>query len=97
MKLRGFFVLGGWLITKMSLRLQLRIAKMLENWRVAVWQNIVIALALVMIAEGILPFLSPKTWRKLALNIARQDDHAMRIMGLISMVAGLVTLYWVNG
>jgi uncharacterized protein YjeT (DUF2065 family) len=64
---------------------------------IAVWQNIVIALALVMVVEGVLPFLSPKAWRKMVVSVAQQSDRSMRIMGLISMLVGVITLYWVNG
>lgn len=61
------------------------------------WQNVVIALALVMVVEGILPFLSPKSWRKMVVSAAQQNDRSMRIMGLMSMLVGVVILYWVNG
>ena len=51
------------------------------------------ALALVLIIEGILPFLSPNGWRNTMQQIAQMPDQALRIAGLISMLVGLGLLY----
>ena len=61
------------------------------------WHDLVVALCMVVIVEGILPFLSPRSWRKMMLNVAQLDDRAMRIMGLISMLIGVGMLSLVNG
>lgn len=61
------------------------------------WHDLVVALCMVVIVEGILPFLSPRSWRKMMLNVAQLDDRAMRIMGLISMLVGVGMLSLVNG
>ncbi len=47
------------------------------------------ALGLVFVIEGILPFLSPGLWRQLMQTMLTQSDHALRIMGLVSMLLGL--------
>lgn len=47
------------------------------------------ALGLLFVFEGILPFLSPVSWRKLMLTAIAQSDQALRIIGLISMLIGL--------
>ncbi|MCP3666352.1 MAG: DUF2065 domain-containing protein [Gammaproteobacteria bacterium] len=60
------------------------------------WQELLIALALVMVIEGLLPFLSPGTVRNMVKAISEMDDHALRISGLISMVLGVVMLYLVH-
>jgi uncharacterized protein YjeT (DUF2065 family) len=60
------------------------------------WQELFIALCLVLIIEGALPFLSPRSWRKLAYQVAQLDDRSMRIMGLASMLVGVAVLYWIN-
>lgn len=60
------------------------------------WHDLLIALCLVLIIEGILPFLSPRSWRQIASQIAQLDDRSMRVMGLFSMLVGLVLLYWIN-
>ena len=54
--------------------------------------NIIAAIGLVLIIEGILPFLAPHLWRRMVSAIAKQNDQALRISGLICMVVGLVVL-----
>ncbi len=56
------------------------------------WVELWSALALVLVIEGILPFLSPQTWRALMLQMARLDDRALRMAGLASMLAGVLLL-----
>ena len=60
------------------------------------WHELLIALALVMVLEGIVPFLSPRTMRRMLLTAAEMDDRSLRIGGLIAMVLGVLTLYVVN-
>lgn len=60
------------------------------------WDTLVPALALVLVIEGILPFLSPRTWREAMSQAARLPDHTLRVLGLASMVAGVVILYIVH-
>lgn len=60
------------------------------------WQKLLIAFSLMLVVEGIWPFLNPDGMRRAMLAIADQDNRSLRIMGLISMVAGVVILYLVN-
>ena len=60
------------------------------------WHELLIAFSLLLVIEGIWPFLDPKGMRKAMLMIAEQDSRSLRIMGLVSMVAGVVLLYLVN-
>jgi hypothetical protein len=60
------------------------------------WHELLIAFSLLMVIEGVWPFLSPSGMRKALLMIAEQDDRSLRIMGLVSMVIGVITLYLVN-
>lgn len=60
------------------------------------WNSLFIALALILIIEGILPFLNPAGLRKSLLLITQMDDTAMRIGGLVSMVLGIALLYLVH-
>lgn len=53
------------------------------------WSIFLSALGLVFVFEGILPFLSPNTWRRMVQQMIAQPDRALRIMGLISMLVGL--------
>lgn len=59
-------------------------------------QDLVTAVALVLIIEGILPFLSPRTLRKALFSIVQNNDRSLRYGGLASMAAGLLLLYLVR-
>ena len=50
------------------------------------------ALALMLVAEGLLPFLSPSTWRRMFERATRMSDGQLRFIGLLSLVCGLVLL-----
>lgn len=50
------------------------------------------ALGLMLVFEGIIPFLSPNRWRDMAASLANVDDKAMRFIGLLSMLIGLCLL-----
>lgn len=60
------------------------------------WHELLIALALLMVLEGIVPFLSPRAMRRMLLTAAEMDDRSLRIGGFIAMVLGVLTLYVVN-
>ena len=60
------------------------------------WQDLLTALCLVLIIEGVLPFLYPARWRKLAQSLGGVNDRTMRWMGLISMLVGTGLLYVVR-
>ena len=55
-----------------------------------------VALALVLIIEGILPFISPTRWRVMIATVAQMEDRVIRNFGLGSMMLGLLLLYLVN-
>lgn len=50
------------------------------------------AIGLMLVFEGIMPFLAPRRWRNMAQVLATIDERAMRIIGLLSMLVGLVLL-----
>ena len=53
------------------------------------------AIGLMLVLEGIMPFLAPKRWRNMAQVLATIDDRSMRIIGLLSMLGGLALLvFW---
>ena len=60
------------------------------------WHDLWVAMALLLVLEGILPFLSPDTMRRILLMAAQQDNRSLRITGLISMICGVLLLYFVN-
>jgi uncharacterized protein len=55
-----------------------------------------IGVALVFIFEGMLPFLSPRIWRRVMQQMMMQSDRALRIFGLASMLVGVGLLYLVH-
>ena len=57
------------------------------------WNDLFVALALVLVIEGILPFLNPSAMRELQRKMAEMDDRSLRIAGLSSMLVGLVLVY----
>jgi uncharacterized protein len=53
------------------------------------------AIALALIFEGLLPFLSPPTWRRVFEQAARMSDGQIRFVGLSCLLAGVVLLlFW---
>ena len=57
------------------------------------WQELLIAVALMLVIEGILPFLSPTKMRGILSRMLEMDDKSLRISGLMSMVIGVIMLY----
>ena len=51
-----------------------------------------LALALMLILEGVLPFLSPNLWRETFRRITQMSDGQIRFVGLSSMIVGLALL-----
>jgi uncharacterized protein YjeT (DUF2065 family) len=60
------------------------------------WNDLLAALALVFVIEGILPFLNPKSLRNMMIAAAQLDDRTLRVAGFVSMLCGLLLLYWVR-
>jgi uncharacterized protein YjeT (DUF2065 family) len=54
------------------------------------------AVALMLVFEGLLPFLSPTTWREVFSKALRLSDGQIRFLGLSSMLIGLLLLllFW---
>ena len=60
------------------------------------WQVLPVAIALVFIVEGMLPFISPNRWRAMLAVAAQMDDRIIRNIGLGRMLFGVVILYVVH-
>ena len=56
----------------------------------------VMALALMLILEGVLPFLAPTLWRDTFRKITQMSDGQIRFVGLSSMIVGLLLLFFVR-
>lgn len=60
------------------------------------WHDLLVAIALLFVIEGVWPFLSPGGLRRVLLALAEQDDRSLRTAGLVSMLVGVILLYLVN-
>jgi uncharacterized protein YjeT (DUF2065 family) len=54
------------------------------------------ALALMLILEGVLPFIAPTLWRDTFRRITQMTDGQIRFVGLSSMLVGLLLLLWMR-
>lgn len=60
------------------------------------WHDLAVALCLVLVIEGLTPFLSPSAWRNMIQVAAQMDDRSLRLAGLGCMLLGTLLLYLVN-
>ncbi|WP_462319798.1 DUF2065 domain-containing protein [Halochromatium sp.] len=54
------------------------------------------ALSLMLVIEGLMPFIAPNGFRRLLLQVASQESRHLRLSGLLSMLSGVALLYLVN-
>ena len=60
------------------------------------WRELLAAVALMLVIEGMLPFVSPTVMRQAFAAMASMNDRALRLSGLLSMAAGVGLLYIVR-
>ncbi len=60
------------------------------------WSDLWTALGLVLIIEGILPFLSPEAFKRYVASMQELPASSIRRFGLVMMVIGLLTLIFVR-
>ena len=60
------------------------------------WIDLLTALALVLVIEGIMPFMNPAGLRKMIVLVTNMNDTTLRFIGLTSMLSGLLLLYLVR-
>ena len=56
------------------------------------WDDLLAALAIVCVLEGVMPFVAPRAWRETFIRLTRMTDGQIRFIGLTSMLVGLVLL-----
>ena len=61
------------------------------------WTEILTALALVLIIEGMVPFVGPRKYRQIVAQMAMLSDNHLRTVVLVIMIAGVVLLFAVRG
>jgi uncharacterized protein YjeT (DUF2065 family) len=55
-----------------------------------------LAIALVLVMEGFFPFASPAGWRRMFTQLLSLSDGQIRFFALISMMAGLLMIWWIT-
>ncbi|TJY60922.1 DUF2065 domain-containing protein [Sinimarinibacterium sp. CAU 1509] len=58
------------------------------------WSGLLHALGLVMVIEGLLPFAAPSQWRRMLFTVAQMEARSLRVLGFLSMAAGLALLHF---
>ena len=61
------------------------------------WADFGAALALVLVLEGSIPFLSPRGYRNMVQQMAQMPEQMLRNVGLVLIIVGLLLLYLVRG
>ena len=56
------------------------------------WSDLLAALALVLVIEGMIPFLNPGYLRRMLETASQLDDRTLRMLGLASMLGGIIML-----
>ena len=60
---------------------------MLDYW--------LLGLAMMLVIEGIMPFVFPQLWRETFRKLVMLSDGQLRFVGITAMLAGLLLLYWI--
>ncbi|NJD30738.1 MAG: DUF2065 domain-containing protein [Gammaproteobacteria bacterium] len=61
------------------------------------WGDLWAAFALYLVLEGLMPFLNPGGMKRTLLQLAQLEERTLRTVGLASMIAGALLLYFVRG
>jgi uncharacterized protein YjeT (DUF2065 family) len=61
---------------------------MLQYW--------LLGLAMMLVIEGLMPFLLPELWRETFRKLVTLTEGQLRFIGLTSMLLGLLILYWIK-
>lgn len=60
------------------------------------WQELAVAFSLVLVLEGVFPFVCPDRWRLWLYRLADMEGRHLRIVGLLSVLSGLALLSWLR-
>ncbi|MEO6976246.1 MAG: DUF2065 domain-containing protein [Gallionella sp.] len=61
---------------------------MLDYW--------LLGLAMMLVVEGMIPFVSPGLWREAFSKLVTLTDRQLRFVGMTAMLSGLLLLYWIK-
>ena len=60
------------------------------------WSDLGVAIALVLVIEGVMPFVAPASLRRTLATMAAMPDRSLRVVGAVSMMLGLALLYFIR-
>mgnify|MGYP001820169511 CR=1 FL=1 len=60
-------------------------------------EALIVVLGVVLIVEGLPWFLSPRGTKRMLSELSQLNDNALRVVGLVFMLAGLLLVYFVKG
>ena len=60
------------------------------------WADLGVGISLVLVIEGLLPFVLPNRYRQLAENVSRRSERQLRSVGMMLIVSGLFLLYLIR-
>jgi len=55
-----------------------------------------LGLAMMLVLEGMIPFVSPGLWRETFSKLVTLTDGQLRFVGITAMLSGLLLLYWIK-
>lgn len=56
------------------------------------WESLGMAMAMVLVLEGLLPLLAPRQWRRMFAQLLQLRDGQLRFCGLLCIAAGVIVL-----
>jgi uncharacterized protein len=60
------------------------------------WSDLLTALAILLVLEGVLPVLNPAATRRMFAQLAQMAERELRVVGFVSMAGGVVLLFFVR-
>ena len=61
------------------------------------WNDLFTAVALLLVLEGLMPFLNPAGFKRALIQVAALSDGVLRGFGFVSIAVGLLLLWWLRG
>jgi uncharacterized protein YjeT (DUF2065 family) len=55
-----------------------------------------LGLAMMLVLEGMIPFVSPGLWRETFRKLLTLTDGQLRFVGITAMLSGIILLYWIK-
>ena len=59
-------------------------------------ESLLAALALVLVIEGLLPFVAPRLWRESFRKLVELTDGQLRFIGIVSIAVGLIGFWLIR-